>query len=336
MTPGELLAAVGAGKFSPAYYFWGTEDYRMIEAEKYVARQFLPDALYATNYRRIDGRRTPCNDLLAELSVYPMLGERQVFAVSDIQHYKPTELARIIKMIQPQDASRVILFSTPSSKKPKKDSAFFKNMARAVVDVEFRKLTSVETASQIQRKLTKHGLTISPDALRLLAELVAGNRGALESEVDKLIDLKEPGGAVTADDVRSTVAGYAVFTVFELGDEIVAGNATQALKLVRTLVADGNTPSSLLSILFGHVLTVYQFKNGKKLEPYRRWLEPKLRQQADQFDNRFLEQMMIDIAETVAETRKTGANDVLLLEGLIVKLLADKPRGEKRNFSGRK
>lgn len=336
MTPSELLSAVGAGKFSPAYYFWGSEDYRMIEAEKYVARQFLPDALYATNYRRIDGRRTPCGDLLAELSVYPMLGERQVFVVSDIQHYKPTELARILKMIEPQDTSRIILFSTPSSKKPKKDSAFFRNITKATVDIEFRKLTSVETASQIQRKLTKHGLSIAPDALRLLAELVAGNRGALESETDKLIDLKESGGAITADDVRSTVAGYAVFSVFELGDQIVARNATQALKLVRALVADGNTPSGLLSILYGHILSVYQFKNGRKLEPYRRWLEPKFRQQADQFDNRFLEQMMIEIAETVADTRKTGANDVLLLESLIIKLLADRPAGERQNFSGRK
>ena len=66
----------------PAYYFFGTEDYRIVEAEKYVARQFLPDRQLVTNYRKIDGKKTSCSDLLAELSSLPMLGERQVFGVT--------------------------------------------------------------------------------------------------------------------------------------------------------------------------------------------------------------------------------------------------------------
>ncbi|MEW6050850.1 MAG: DNA polymerase III subunit delta [Candidatus Zixiibacteriota bacterium] len=337
MTPSELVTSVGAGKFAPAYYFWGSEDYRIIEAEKYIAHQFLPDALYATNFRRLDGRKTSCADLLAELAVYPMLGERQMFAVSDIQHYKPTDLERILRMIAPGDVSRIIVFSTPSVRKPKKDSAFLRNITKVAVDIEFRKLSHAETASQIQRKFARHKIKIEPEALRLLSELVAGNRGAVETETDKLIDLKESGAVITADDVRLTGVGYAVFSVFDLGEQIVTRNVALALKQVQALIADGNTPSGILTILFGHILSLYQVKNGRRLEPFRRWLEGKFRAQAEQFDNRTLEQMMIDITETIAETRKTGANDVLLLEALIIKLLSEeKKAGEKKHFPGRK
>ena len=81
-TPKKLVDDVTGGKFRPAYYFYGPEEYRLLEAIKFVAHQFLPKKQLTTNFRRLDGRRTKCDDLIAELSVFPMLGERQVPKVS--------------------------------------------------------------------------------------------------------------------------------------------------------------------------------------------------------------------------------------------------------------
>ena len=85
VTPFQLLKDISAGKFKPAYYFYGSEDYRITEAEKYLARQFLPGAQMSVNYRKFDGRKTKAGDLITHLSNLPMLGEKQVFVVSDFQ-----------------------------------------------------------------------------------------------------------------------------------------------------------------------------------------------------------------------------------------------------------
>jgi len=322
-TPKRLFDDISAGKFKPLYYFYGGEDYRIVEAEKYLAHQFLPDKQLITNYRKINSRKTGCADLLAELSVYPMLGERQVIAVSDIQSYKPTEIDRILKVLTPPDPNRIVIFSTPSARTPKKKSAFMSRIRQAAEDVEFRKLTAGETAAIITRRLNQCGLKILPEALTMLTELIAGNRGALESEVNKLADYRESGDTVTVEDIQKVSAGFQVYSVFNLADEIIAGDSRRVLRQVRALIADGNSATGILFFVGQHFLLLYLVKNGKPLPPNRRFLAGRFRQQAARYDNDRLERILMEIAEADASLRAGGLKPQAALEVLALKLLQE-------------
>jgi DNA polymerase-3 subunit delta len=322
MTPKQLLSDISSGKFRPVYYFFGSEDYRIVEAEKFIAATFLPEEQQTSNFRRLDARETKGPDLVAELSVYPMLGERQVFAVSDFQRYRPAEVERVLKILAPPDPNRVVIFSSPSERTPKKNSAFFRAMAKAGETVEFKRLTAIETAGTISRKLTRAGLTIEPEALKIMTELVAGNRGALEAETDKLLDYKEEGEKVTVDDVGRVCSGYQVYSIFDLADHVVQGDMRRALDLIRSLLSDGNSPTSLVYHLGTHFLSLYKVKNSHPLESTRRFLLAKFRDQAAGFENEQLEAAIETIAEADAAMRQTGAKPSLLLEALIVRLVS--------------
>jgi DNA polymerase-3 subunit delta len=321
ISPEEFSAEIAAGMFKPAYYFFGTEDYRIVEAEKFLAEQFLPDRQRTTNYRRLDGRKTGCAAVLAELAAYPMLGERQVIAVSDFQSFKPTEIDRILGMLEPPDPNRIVVFSSPSARMPKRNSALVSKVTKAATGVEFKRLTSRETAATISRKLSRHDVQIDSDALTALVELIAGNRGALEAEVDKLISYKEAGEQITLDDVRQVSTGFQVFSVFTLAEEIISGNAERVLKQVRRLLADGNSPTGILFFVGQHFVSLYLVKNGKPLEPHRRFLASRFRDQALKFDNDRLEHIIQDIAETDASLRRGGIKAEAQLEALVLKLL---------------
>jgi len=320
-TPKQLSSDITAGKFKPVYYFFGTEDYRIVEAEKFLAKQFLPGPQMMTNYRRLDGKRTKATDLIAELSVYPMLGERQVFVVTGFQSYKPTEVDRVLAMLQPPDPNRVVVFSSPSDKAPKKTSAFIKKLAEVAEIVEFRKLTAGEMAAIVRRKLESEGMTIGKEALQLFIELIAGNRGALEAEVDKLVNYRGAGGEVTSDDVRLLTSGFQVFTVFELADHIVAGDVPRVLTQVRKLIAEGTSLTGVLFHVGNHFVSLYLVKNGRPLPSNRRFLEWKYRRQAPQFNNRQLEQAIEWIAEADAALRRSPVKPELLLESLVLQLV---------------
>ena len=321
MTPQQLLADVTSGKFKPVYYFFGSEDYRIIEAEKFLAAQFLPNLQLTTNYRRLNGKKTSATDIIAELSVYPMLGERQVFSISDFQSFKPKEIERILKVLQPPDPNRVVILTSPSDKAPRKKSAFYGTMSGAAELVEFKKLTPGESAGMIARRLDKHGIKIDKEALGLLVDLIAGNRGALEVETEKLINYRQADEAVTTEDIRKLAAGYEVYSIFELADKIVAGNTRQVLAQVEQVLAEGTSPTGILYHLGTHFLSLYLVKNGKPLDPRRRFLTSRFREQAGKYSNQQLEKMIIQIAETDAELRRTPLKPETLLESLILQLM---------------
>jgi DNA polymerase-3 subunit delta len=337
MTPGELAKAISSGKFQSAYYFFGSEDFRMVEAEKFVAQRFLPESTLTTNFRRIDARKTKLPDLIAELSVYPMLGERQMFTIIDFQGYKPTELKRLTALLTPPDPNRVILFMTPSARAPKKNSALVKNMAQLAIVVEFNKLGDSEAGGNITAKFTKAGLTIEPDALARLIQMLAGSRGALVSETDKLINYKagDPGGAnvVTLADIQTVVAGHEIYSIFDLADLIIAGNLPKALKLVDRLLGEGGSATGLLFFVTQHFLTLYNLKNGKPLEAYRKFLTRQFSEQAAKFSMAEMEGAIVALADTDAELRQQRISGRLALEGLIVSLI-DGRGGKSKN--GRK
>jgi len=321
MTPAQLFKNISSGKFKQLYYFYGSEDYRIAEAEKYTAHQFLPDRQASINYIRIDGRRTKFADLTAQLSAYPLLGERQLFCVDNFQSYKPTEIDRLLKILSLEDPNRITILSSPSSKAPKKSSAFIKKISAIAEVVEFNHLTTGEVSATVNALLNKAGLTIDNEALQMIVDLSAGNRGAIQNEVDKLINYVEAGGNVTKEDINAVGTGFQIHSIFELAEEIVRGDVKKVLLMVDRLLADGNSPTGMMFFLSQHFISLYLVKAGKPLEPYRRWLAGKFRNQAAIYNLKKLEKIIIDIAETDANVRKTGSIPAIELERLIQNLM---------------
>ena len=318
-SPQKLSADIAKGEFKGLYYFFGTEDYRIAEAVKYVAQQFLPGKQITTNFRRLDGRKTKCGDLVTELSVFPMLGERQVFAVSDFQGYKPTEQERILKLLDPPDPNRIVVLTTPAARIPKKNSAFYKKMLAVAETVEFKRLEPREAATQVTRELSKGKLTITPGALSLLVELLAGNRGALSTEVAKLVDYKATGETVTEEDVRAVAGGYELFDIFQLADEVLSGDKVRALRIIERLLVEGSTPTGILYFLGRHFVTLYLVKGGKA--PDQPWLAQKFRTQAAGFSLKQLEQAILRIAQVDADLRRRRSHPELVLDELVIQLM---------------
>ncbi len=180
--PAQLLKEIKAGKFRSLYYFFGPEDYRRTEAEKYIGSRFLPDLQRSTNYHRLDARKISAQELIAQLSNYPILGEKEVYVVTGIESFKPTEQEQIYNLLKAPDPNRIIILSSPSKKTPQKKSAFFKKISEAAMAVEFHKLDQHETRRHINKTLTANSLSIESEALNRLAGLVYGDRVGLEGE----------------------------------------------------------------------------------------------------------------------------------------------------------
>ena len=321
-TPKKLSSDISAGRFRPVYYFFGSEAYRIAEAKKYLARQFLPDRQLTLNFSRFDGRSTRCADLLAELAGFPMLGERQVIAVENLQSYKPTEVDRVLSSLKPPDPNRVVIFSSPPSKAPRKNSAFFKKVGEVAEVVEFGRLELAEAVAMIKRRFTAANIESETAALQMLAGLVAGDIGALENEVAKLISYTEPGAAITVAEVELLASGYEAYNSFELADLIIEGNRGRVLAQLRRLVGRGSTATGLLFFLGTHFINLYLASNGRPVEPRFRWLTPKFKKQAEKYNPSRLARIIMLVAETDATMRRGRALPDILLDRLVLRIMA--------------
>lgn len=321
ITPRTLRTEVSAGKYHPAYYFFGADDYRIVEAEKYLVHSFMPDMQKLTNCRKMDGRKASCADVLTELATLPMLGEKQVVIVSNFQSYKPTEVDRILKLLTPPDHNRILILSSPVAKAPKAKSAFIKKMDSQVQVVEFKKIAQADVQKIIRSRLQKAEIGIESSALTLLSELVAGSLGPMEAEINKLINYKQAGETVTETDISDVCSGYASYSIFALADEIVAGRTKMVLQMIDKLITDGNPPFLIASLLQSHFICLYLVKAGKKPLGNRHFLVPKFRQQASRYEQSRLEQIIIEIAATDAEFRKQALKPEMALEILALKVI---------------
>lgn len=326
-TPQALAKDIDAGKYKLAYYLMGVEDYRIVEAEKYIVRHFIPDLQLTTNYRKINGRRTSCKNVLAELSNLPMLGERQAFGISEIQSFKPTEVDRIFKLLNPPDPNRIVIFSSPSARMPKKKSAFYQKISKVAEVVEFKRLSGVEVARRIRAGLKRENIDIEPKALNLLVELIGGNSGGVEAELAKLRDFKETGKSVTIEDIKAITSGYEVFNIFELADFIVAGLTKKVLKMMDTLFAEGKTPVAICSLLLTHFISLYLVKNGHSLPNHIRFLTPRYKQQCSTYKNDILEKILLNLTACDANLRGgTLPSKKMKLEIMVLGILGERKK----------
>ena len=320
----QLHAEITKGNFKPVYYFYGSEDYRRVEAEKFVADHFLPSAQRSVNYHRIDSKKTSAAELHAKLANLPMLGEREVFVIGNFESIKPKEIEGLMPLIKSKDTNRVLILSTGSAKTPKKTSAFFKSVTEFAEPVEFKKMTSAETQSAIISRLSKNKISIENNALELLTGLLDGDKGGMEAELNKLIDFKSEGETVTIEDIKLITAGYEIFNIFELGDVIVQGKIQKIVRMLNSLVGSGTSIDFLMSLLGAHFISLYLVKNGRSPVGNRGFLIPKFRQQARSYSNQELESIIIALADSNAELRKQNLPNELVLETLTFNLAGQK------------
>jgi DNA polymerase III delta subunit len=224
-------------------------------------------------------------------------------------------------MITPPDPNRIIIFSTPADKKPKGNSSFLNQISKLTESVEFKKLTGTDAASKISIKLKKANLTIKKDALTLLIELIAGNRGALETETDKIINFFEAGSEISLDDIRRITSAHEIYGIFDIASNLVNNNVSQVFKQLNQLISLGKQSTTLLFYMAQHFLLLYLLRNKKSLPGNLKWLAWKYRSQANEFTNDQLEAILIEMARSDAEFRRSNLNSKLAMETMVIRLI---------------
>ena len=127
-----------------------------------------------------------------------------------------------------------------------------------VIQSTLPKGAAIET--WVKKRAQSIGVSISPDAAALLANLVGNQLRLLANELDKLATYVGDGATITADDVRKLSAHVQEARIFDLTDALAQRNRTQALNILHDLLADGEPPLKLISTITSQVRSLLLVK----------------------------------------------------------------------------
>lgn len=303
LPPGQLAREIRAGKFAQAYYFFGEDDSRIVEAIRFVGQAFLPEALRMTNITRIDLNSQKFSDLQLALIEPPFFGERTLLIVLDIQKLQPKQLESALALLKPEVEGRLVVFQTRAARKPRKSSAALRKLEIATTVVEFPHLNKSEAISLARQQFKKSETKIDDGALGVLAEMTGGDFGRLRSEIEKLANYSGVDQTVDREVVRHVCSESAKQTVFEIVDQIVKGDISAALSSLRPLLDSGESPGGILFWLGNHYLNLCLVQGGRRPQQAPPWVLNKLAGQCRLISAARLREGIALISQCEARTR---------------------------------
>ena len=112
----------------------------------------------------------------------------------------------------------------------------------------------------ITKRTKQLGVSITPEAKKLLADFIGNNLRLLANELDKLATYVGKGASINIDDVRQLSAQVQEARIFDLTDALAQRNRQQALNILHDLLSDGEPPLKLLSTITGQVRSLLLVK----------------------------------------------------------------------------
>jgi DNA polymerase-3 subunit delta len=231
----ELRRAIQHRTFARAYYFYGDDEYLKDE----MVRQLIDAAIDpATRDFNLDIRRGPSLDaesLASLLSTPPMMAERRIVVVREVNALKKDTRAALDRYLESPSSDVVAVLVSPAGVK---GDAFLTAKAAAV---EFEPLTGDRVPKWVVHHVTTVlKTTITPAAVDLLISAVGNDLPQLAAELDKLASYAN-GAAIDDAAVGAVVGVRRGETLGDLLDRVLAHDAVGALTMIDHVLAQPKT-----------------------------------------------------------------------------------------------
>ncbi len=125
------------------------------------------------------------------------------------------------------------------------NTAWFKNIEKNSVHIPIWPIPPQQLPMWIKTRLQALGLHADSSAIRFIAENVEGNLLAAKQEIEKLNLLFDKKN-LTLDDIVSAMSNNSRYTIFDLVDCALSGNAKRTQRIFKTLKEEGIDPTLIL------------------------------------------------------------------------------------------
>ncbi len=227
-------SALEQKSFDRVYLFHGDDDYLKDDKIRALIDRATDPGTRDFNLEVRRASDTDAGALGLALDSLPMMAERRVVIVRDVNTFKKDARAVLSKYLARPAADTVLVLVVASGAKP--DAA----LIEASTAIEFRPLTETELAKWVAHHASTLGLKIEARAAELLCTATGNDLALLSSEIEKLRSYTN-GEPVDEAAIEAIVGVRHGETLGDLLDLVAQRNSVNAIALLERVLAQPKT-----------------------------------------------------------------------------------------------
>lgn len=245
----RLKADLKQGTLGRCYLLHGPEPYLRDHYFARMRRLLLQGPAEAFNHHRFSRENLDWDQVAAAVEAVPMLAERSLVEVDDVDLYKEPADARekLTAILEdlPAHCCLVFRYDTVPFTQDKRLRRLHAAVEQHVQVVEFPKQRPEDLRPWIRRQAIQGGKDMDNEACDRLSFLTDNSLGTMESELRKLTAYAQ-GPLITVRDIDAVVEPTLTAVSFDISNAVAAGDYDRALGKLRDLLAMQTDPLQLL------------------------------------------------------------------------------------------
>ena len=256
----KLKTDLKDGALGCAYLFYGEESYLREYYLGEARKQLIPAGFEEFNYHKLEGKSLTIQDLAEMAEAMPMLAERTLLVVTDLDLFKLNEEQRekLIAFLEdiPPYCCVIFVYDTIEYKPNRTMKKLVKALTDHVEAVEFTAQDSSDLVAWIARRFKALGKEIDRQTAEYLIFTCGGLMTGLIPEIQK-IGAYAKGKAVTQKDIDAVADPVLSAEVFKLSDAVLQGNYDLAASILGDLLKMQTEPIMILAALGSQLRRIY-------------------------------------------------------------------------------
>jgi DNA polymerase-3 subunit delta len=262
----DVQAELKKKNFKPVYFFSGEEDFLIEETVKLLIQEALDEAAKSFNYDVFHGSEVDVRRVIAIASSYPMMTERRVIVLREVEKLLDKELL-LTYLEHPSSTTCFVVIAV----KPDFRQTFYKKLKEKSFAVESTPMKEDVIPGWIVKRLKRYEKKISLEAAETILALVGTSLREIQNEIEKLLMFVGDKQTIELDDVRSVVGVSRQYNVFELQNAIAHKDLKRALDIMEHMLEAGQYPVATVAYLTGFFRKVWLLREimSKRMNDYQ-------------------------------------------------------------------
>lgn len=234
-----------AKKLAPIYIVSG-EELLLKQEAIHLIRHAAKQAGFSEKIRLTAEAGFDWEQLYVQLYATSLLAEKCVLEL-DFRHLTPNPTAnKILAEYGAKPASdKLLLIDLGKLETKITKSAWYQALEKAGVVVSIWPIPQEKLPQWIMNRAKKYKLSMSLDAANLLSDYVQGNLIAAAQTIEKIY-LLQPAQQIDAKLIKNILTDESRFTLFDFIENLIAGDAARALRILENLKEEGTEPVLIL------------------------------------------------------------------------------------------
>lgn len=252
----SFYTSVRHDKIDPLYFLFGEEDLLIEEALDVLVARAVDPSTKSFNFDLMYGSETTWPDLVERASAYPLMADRRVVVVREIDRLiamrgKLDANSPFLRYLESPASTTVLVMTaaTGDFMTKGKAKAPYSTIIERATSVQYKKIYDRELPSWTSDRIKSRGKEITPEAVELFVGYAGSSLRVINSEIEKLFTFIEERKKITAEDVRSVVGTSKLYNVFELQKAIGARNLELSVEISERMLRAGEPEQLILTML---------------------------------------------------------------------------------------